>query len=64
MEQYGDYLEGLAGKEYRKTVLDYVEREDSPRSILYQLDLMKKVGFSQVEILHKNVCFGAFGGIK
>jgi tRNA (cmo5U34)-methyltransferase len=25
---------------------------------------MKKVGFKSVEILHKNMCFGAFGGIK
>lgn len=63
-ERYGDYLEGLSGKEYRQKVLDYVAKEDSPRSINYQLDLMKKVGFSSVEILHKNMCFGAFGGIK
>ncbi len=63
-ERYGDYLEGLNGKEYRQKVLDYVAKEDSPRSMNYQLDLMKKVGFSKVEILHKNMCFGAFGGIK
>jgi tRNA (cmo5U34)-methyltransferase len=63
-ERYGDYLEGLSGKEYRKKVLDYVAKEDSPRSMNYQLDLMKRVGFSKVEILHKNMCFGAFGGIK
>lgn len=63
-ERYGDYLESLGGKEYRQKVLDYVEKEDSPRSMNYQLDLMRKVGFSKVEILHKNMCFGAFGGIK
>lgn len=63
-ERYGDYLEGLEGKEYRKKVLAYVEKEDSPRSMNYQLDLIKKVGFKDVEILHKNMCFGAFGGIK
>jgi tRNA (cmo5U34)-methyltransferase len=63
-ERYGDYLEGLGGKEYRQKVLDYVAKEDSPRSMNYQLDLMKKVGFSKVEILHKNMCFGVFGGIK
>lgn len=63
-ERYGDYLEGLQGKEYRHKVLDYVAKEDSPRSMNYQLDLMKKVGFQKVEILHKNMCFGAFGGIK
>jgi len=63
-ERYGDYLEELGGKEYRQKVLDYVAKEDSPRSMNYQLDLMKQVGFRSVEILHKNMCFGAFGGIK
>lgn len=63
-EQYGNYLESIGGKEYRQKVLDYVEMEDSPRSINFQLELMKQVGFSKVEILHKNLCFGAFGGIK
>ncbi|SFZ92608.1 tRNA (cmo5U34)-methyltransferase [Flaviramulus basaltis] len=63
-ERYGDYLESIDGKNYRKKVLDYVEKEDSPRSMTYQLELMKKIGFRKTEILHKNMCFGAFGGIK
>lgn len=63
-ERYGQYLEGLKGAQYRKDVFDYIEKEDSPRSVTYQLDLMKRVGFSQVEILHKNMNFAAFGGIK
>lgn len=63
-ERYGDYLEEVGGKEYRSKVLEYVAKEDSPRSMNYQLDLMKNIGFSSVEILHKNMCFGAFGGIK
>ena len=63
-EKYGDYLESVGGKEYRQKVLDYIDKEDSPRSMNFQLDLMKQVGFKKVEILHKNMCFGAFGGIK
>jgi tRNA (cmo5U34)-methyltransferase len=63
-ERYGAYLESIDGKNYRKKVLDYVEKEDSPRSMTYQLELMKKIGFTKTEILHKNMCFGAFGGIK
>jgi tRNA (cmo5U34)-methyltransferase len=51
-EKYGDYLESIGRKEYRQKVLDYVAKEDSPRSLNYQLDLMKKAGFSQTEILH------------
>jgi len=62
--KYGDYLEGIGGKDYRQKVFDYIEKEDSPRSLTYQLDLMKKVGFKQTEVLHKNMCFAAFGGIK
>jgi len=62
--RYGAYLENLGGAEYRKKVLDYVEKEDSPRSLNFQFDLMKKVGFSQTEILHKNICFAAYCGIK
>lgn len=63
-ERYGSYLEKINGKQYRQKVLDYIAKEDSPRSMNYQLDLMKKVGFGKVEILHKNMCFGAFGAIK
>lgn len=63
-QRYGEYLEGIGGAEYRQNVFDYIEKEDTPRSMNYQLDLMKKTGFKSVEILHKNMCFGAFGGIK
>ncbi|MDR1304566.1 MAG: class I SAM-dependent methyltransferase [Verrucomicrobiales bacterium] len=62
--RYASYLEGLGGSEYCRKVLDYIAREDSPRSVTYQLELMKKVGFGSVEILHKNLCFAAFGGVK
>ncbi len=63
-QRYGEYLESIQGTAYRKKVLAYVEKEDSPRSMTYQLELMKKVGFRTTEILHKNMCFGAFAGIK
>ncbi len=63
-ERYGDYLETIGGKEYRQKVLDYVAHEDTPRSVNYQMDLLKKVGFKDVEVLHKNSYFAAFGGIK
>ncbi len=63
-QKYSDYLDTLGGSEYRKKVLDYVAYEDTPRSVNYQTDLLKKVGFTQVEILHKNSWFAAFGGVK
>jgi tRNA (cmo5U34)-methyltransferase len=42
----------------------YVELEDSPRPLLFQLELLREAGFRWVEALHKNGCFAAFGGIK
>ncbi|MDR3256283.1 MAG: class I SAM-dependent methyltransferase [Endomicrobium sp.] len=63
-ERYAGYLEEVGGKKYSQKVLDYVAKEDTPRSMNYQLALMKKIGFRSVEILHKNMCFGIFGAIK
>lgn len=62
--RYGEYLESLGGKDYRREVFDYIDKEDSPRSLTYQLALMKKVGFENIEVLHKSSCFAAFGGVK
>lgn len=62
--RYGDYLTGLGGEEYRDKVYAYVAREDSPRPLMYQLDLLAQVGFKSIEILHKNSVFAAFGAIK
>lgn len=62
--KYGDYLHQVGGEEYKQKVFDYIEKEDSPRPLTYQLELMKKIGFSSTEVLHKNSCFAAFGGIK
>ena len=45
-------------------VLAYIEKEDTPRSLTYQLDLLRSVGFSAVEVLHKRGCFAAFGAVR
>ena len=62
--QYGEYLARLKDEAYRDHVFAYVEKEDTPRPLLFQLDLLRQVGFSQVEVPHKNVCFAAFGAVK
>lgn len=62
--RYGQYLEGLQGPEYREHVFAYIEKEDTPRPLMFQLDLMREVGFAKVDVLHKNSCFAAFGGVK
>lgn len=63
-QRYGDYLEAIGGRDYREQVFAYIEKEDSPRPVTYQLELLKRSGFASVEILHKNSCFAAFGAIK
>lgn len=62
--RYGEYLSSIGGESYRDKVFDYIDMEDSPRPVTYQLDLLRKVGFDHVELLHKNSCFAAFGAIK
>jgi adenosylmethionine-8-amino-7-oxononanoate aminotransferase len=61
---YAGYLDRTGGESYRRKVLDYIDREDSPQSITFQMELMKRTGFVNVEALHKNACFGAFCGMK
>ncbi|GGC39840.1 hypothetical protein GCM10011386_34900 [Parapedobacter defluvii] len=63
-ERYGKHLVDLKGETYRDTVFGYIEKEDSPRTLNYQLKLLEKMGFRYMEILHKNLCFAAFGAIK
>ena len=63
-DKYSSYLETLGGPEFRQKVLEYVHYEDTPRSLNFQLALLDKVGFSNIDILHKNSCFAAFGAIK
>ena len=63
-ERYGDYLASLKGAEYRDHVFAYIEREDTPRPLVWQLDRLREAGFSTLEVLHKNTCLAAFGAIR
>ena len=63
-KRYADYLEGVGGKAYQENVFAYIAKEDTPRSVIYQLEVLQKVGFSYVDVLHKNSNFSVFGGIK
>jgi tRNA (cmo5U34)-methyltransferase len=62
--EFARHLDLIGGAAYRKKVFDYIDGEDSPRPVTYQLDLLRKVGFTNVDILHKNSCFAAFGAVK
>lgn len=43
-----------SGNDSTKMLRDFLI---SSRSLSYQINLLKEVGFSQVEVLHKNSCF-------
>ena len=53
-ERYGEYLAAPKDTTYRDHVFEYVRAEDTPRPLMFQLDLLREVGFAEVEILHKN----------
>lgn len=63
-QHYGDYLIGLQDEAYRDRVFTYIAKEDSARSVNFQMKLLEKVGFRHIELLHKHSCFAAFGAIK
>ena len=63
-DRYGQYLVDQEGESFRDRIFKNIAEEDTPRSIGYQMDLLRKVGFVNVDILHKNACFAAFGGSK
>jgi tRNA (cmo5U34)-methyltransferase len=63
-KRYAEYLCSIGGESYKDKVFAYIDKEDSPRPVTYQMDLLREVGFNHVELLHKNSCFAAFGAIK
>jgi tRNA (cmo5U34)-methyltransferase len=62
--RYAAYLDELKGPAYRQEVFDYVEKEDTPKPLVFQLELLRSVGFRTLEVLHVNACFAAFGALK
>ena len=60
-DRYGRYLVDMKDESYRDHVFAYVEQEDTPKPLTFQLDLLRAVGFREVEVLHKNTCYAAFG---
>ena len=63
-ERYAEYLCTVGGTALKEKVFSVIDKEDSPRPVTYQLELLRKAGFKKVELLHKNACFAAFGAIK
>lgn len=62
--RYGRYLTDLKDEAYRDHVFDYIEKEDSPVSVTFQINILQSAGFSKIDVLHKNGPFAALGAVK
>ncbi|MDR0587974.1 MAG: class I SAM-dependent methyltransferase [Burkholderiales bacterium] len=62
--RYAEYLKAIGNEEYMRQVLSNIAKEDSPRSLFYQMSLMRMLGFHHVDLLHKHMCFAVFCGLK
>jgi len=62
--RWASYLESVDGPAYRDRVMSYVDREDTPRPLGHQLDLLVRAGFAEVDVLAVDTRFAAFGGVK
>ena len=63
----GGWLSILRKQVSQEEVDMYMERyesEDTPRTLSYQLDLMRQIGFCETIVLHKHFNFAAFGAKK
>lgn len=62
--RYGKYLDTLSGTDKREHVFQHISEEDSPRSLPFQLELLKRVGFSRYDVLHRNCINTCYFGVK
>jgi len=62
--RYGCYLEGSGGRAYRERVAAYIDSEDTPVPLTFQMEQLRHAGFARIDVLHKNSCFAAFGAVR
>lgn len=61
---YWDYLEEAGGDKLKQWVYEQIDKEDSPRPLNFQTNIMWKCGFKNVEVLYRNSVFAAIVGVK
>lgn len=62
--RYGSHLEALGGPVYREKVAAYIDKEDSPRSLPFQFEMLQYAGFSQYDVLHRNGLNACYFAVK
>jgi tRNA (cmo5U34)-methyltransferase len=64
LDGWKSILRAQVGEDKVDFYLEKYESEDTPRTLSYQLDLMKSTGFKETFVLHKHFNFAAFGARK
>ena len=62
--KYDEHLLEIADEAYRDFVFEHMRQEDTPRSLQWQLEKLKKVGFRVASVLHQNLLYAAFYATK
>jgi tRNA (cmo5U34)-methyltransferase len=57
--RYRQYLTEFRDADYAQHVFDYAAKEDSPEALDFILNALNQAGFKEIDILHKNIFFGA-----
>lgn len=63
-DRYAEFLRGVGGDDFQKTVFAYIEEEDTPRPMTWQIDRLRAAGFASVDVLHKSSNFAAYLAVK
>lgn len=59
-DYYRAFLVETLGEPAAQGVFRVLDTEDSPRGLMWQIRLLERCGFSDVEIVHKHAAFAAF----
>jgi tRNA (cmo5U34)-methyltransferase len=63
-EGWARYLEETGGPAFRDEIISLSKKEDTPRPVNYLAYLLQKNGWTNIESLHKNMCFATLCAIK
>lgn len=57
--RYAEYLRKLLGESEQKLIFARIQEQDTPESVPFILNVLTKVGFAEVDVIHKNMVFCA-----
>jgi tRNA (cmo5U34)-methyltransferase len=63
-EGWARYLEETGGPSFRDEIINFSKKEDTPRPVNYLAYLLQKNGWTNIESLHKNMCFATLCAVK